>query len=264
MIGPGRLTSTGEIDRRRSLTVGAAPERTVHVADGLTLCVGSHVRADVRRDAGTPTDTRPRRGAGSFRGRGGRDRPLASRPMCAGSGGSASSLLRATRNFSGPSTRGSRRAERRGGTALPSPPRSGRRSHARRRRVAGGCTARVRQGGGIRRSCLRSPDLTPEPVIARPVAVLPCRRRAGPGSRCGPPAGFLRAHRHSGRPPHTSSRTASPPRKIPERLEKVTMDAEGQENFREFVESRSSALLKTAVLLSGVTGTRPRICCRTR
>ncbi|MDX2649750.1 SigE family RNA polymerase sigma factor [Streptomyces sp. PA03-1a] len=29
------------------------------------------------------------------------------------------------------------------------------------------------------------------------------------------------------------------------------MDAEGQENFRDFVESRSSALLKTAVLLSG-------------
>ncbi|MFF7214402.1 SigE family RNA polymerase sigma factor [Streptomyces sp. NPDC008238] len=29
------------------------------------------------------------------------------------------------------------------------------------------------------------------------------------------------------------------------------MDAEGQENFREFVENRSSALLRTAVLLSG-------------
>ncbi|MEU6344500.1 SigE family RNA polymerase sigma factor [Streptomyces sp. NPDC046977] len=29
------------------------------------------------------------------------------------------------------------------------------------------------------------------------------------------------------------------------------MDAEGQENFRQFVESRSSALLRTAVLLSG-------------
>jgi RNA polymerase sigma-70 factor (sigma-E family) len=33
--------------------------------------------------------------------------------------------------------------------------------------------------------------------------------------------------------------------------EKVTMDAQGQERFREFVENRSSALLKTAVLLSG-------------
>jgi DNA-directed RNA polymerase specialized sigma24 family protein len=29
------------------------------------------------------------------------------------------------------------------------------------------------------------------------------------------------------------------------------MDAQGQERFREFVENRSSALLKTAVLLSG-------------
>jgi RNA polymerase sigma-70 factor (sigma-E family) len=33
--------------------------------------------------------------------------------------------------------------------------------------------------------------------------------------------------------------------------EKVTMDAAGLESFREFVDSRSSALLKTAVLLSG-------------
>jgi RNA polymerase sigma-70 factor (sigma-E family) len=33
--------------------------------------------------------------------------------------------------------------------------------------------------------------------------------------------------------------------------EKVTMDAAGQESFREFVAGRSSALLKTAVLLSG-------------
>ena len=32
---------------------------------------------------------------------------------------------------------------------------------------------------------------------------------------------------------------------------KVTMDAEAQDSFREFVEHRSSALLKTAVLLSG-------------
>jgi RNA polymerase sigma-70 factor (sigma-E family) len=33
--------------------------------------------------------------------------------------------------------------------------------------------------------------------------------------------------------------------------EKVTMDAEGQRSFQEFVAGRSSALLKTAVLLSG-------------
>ncbi|KPI12921.1 RNA polymerase, sigma-24 subunit, RpoE, ECF subfamily [Actinobacteria bacterium OK074] len=33
--------------------------------------------------------------------------------------------------------------------------------------------------------------------------------------------------------------------------EKVTMDAEAQDSFREFVQNRSSALLRTAVLLSG-------------
>ena len=31
----------------------------------------------------------------------------------------------------------------------------------------------------------------------------------------------------------------------------MTMDAQGQKRFRDFVENRSSALLKTAVLLSG-------------
>lgn len=41
------------------------------------------------------------------------------------------------------------------------------------------------------------------------------------------------------------------------------MNAEGLESFRDFVDSRSSALLKTAVLLCGETGTPARTCCRT-
>jgi RNA polymerase sigma-70 factor (sigma-E family) len=40
-------------------------------------------------------------------------------------------------------------------------------------------------------------------------------------------------------------------RRRPSGKTKVTMDAEAQENFREFVANRSSALLRTAVLLSG-------------
>lgn len=38
---------------------------------------------------------------------------------------------------------------------------------------------------------------------------------------------------------------------MPAREAKVTMDAAGQEGFREFVSNRSAALLRTAVLLSG-------------
>lgn len=41
------------------------------------------------------------------------------------------------------------------------------------------------------------------------------------------------------------------------------MNAEGLESFRDFVDSRSSALLKTAVLLCGETSTPVRICSRT-